>query len=89
MRPQRIPWFDPEFLGRTGDPHSEESKKLMWRIIDEIWNRGQPELMDELIAEDLVDHVDVWAYPDKPRHRELSADVRGLCPARRLRLGRD
>jgi predicted ester cyclase len=38
---------------------TEESKALMWRITDEIWNNGRLELIDELIAEDLVDHVEV------------------------------
>ena len=51
------------------DPQSEESKKLMWRITDEIWNRGHSELMDELIAEDLVDHVDVPGLAGTGRSR--------------------
>jgi steroid delta-isomerase-like uncharacterized protein len=38
---------------------SEDSKALMWRITEDIWNEGRLELVDELIAEDLVDHVDV------------------------------
>jgi predicted ester cyclase len=38
---------------------TEDSKALMWRITDEIWNKGRLELIDELIAEDLVDHVEV------------------------------
>jgi hypothetical protein len=31
----------------------------MWRITDEIWNNGRLELVDQLIAEDLVDHVEL------------------------------
>jgi hypothetical protein len=38
---------------------TEDSKALMWRITDEIWNKGRFELIDELIAEDLVDHVEL------------------------------
>jgi len=38
---------------------SEASKALMWRITEEIWNQNHPELIDELIAEDLVDHVEL------------------------------
>jgi predicted ester cyclase len=31
----------------------------MWRITEEIWNQNDLDLIDELIAEDLVDHVDL------------------------------
>ncbi len=36
---------------------TEDSKALMCRITEEIWNNGRVELIDELIAEDFVDHV--------------------------------
>jgi predicted ester cyclase len=35
----------------------EEPKALLRRITDEIWNDGRLDLIDELIARDLVDHV--------------------------------
>jgi predicted ester cyclase len=38
---------------------TEDSKALMWRITDEIWNNHRIGLVDELIAEDLVDHLEV------------------------------
>ena len=38
---------------------TEDSKALMWRITDEIWNNGRLELIDELIAQDLIDHVEL------------------------------
>jgi predicted ester cyclase len=38
---------------------ADDSRALMWRITDEIWNNGRLELIDELIAEDLVDHVEL------------------------------
>jgi predicted ester cyclase len=38
---------------------TDNSKALMWRITDEIWNNGRLDLIDELIAEDLVDHVEL------------------------------
>ena len=41
------------------DPQSEESKALMWRITEEIWNQGRTDLIDELIADDFVDHFDL------------------------------
>lgn len=39
---------------------TEDSATLMRRITEEIWDHGRIELVDELIAEDFVDHVD---YP--------------------------
>lgn len=38
---------------------TDDSKALMWRITEEIWNCGKLELIDELIAEDLIDHVEL------------------------------
>ena len=38
---------------------SEASKALMWRITEEIWNQNHPELIDELIVEDLIDHLEL------------------------------
>jgi hypothetical protein len=37
--------------------------QLMRLITEEIWNRRRLELVDELIAEDLVDHVDIPSGP--------------------------
>jgi len=37
---------------------TEESKALLRRITDEIWNRGRLDLIDELISDDLVDHIE-------------------------------
>ena len=48
---------------------SEDSKALMWRITDEIWNKGRFELIDELIAEDLVDHVELAGLDGNGRAR--------------------
>jgi len=41
----------------------------MWRITDEIWNNGRLELIDELIAEDLVDHVELVGLEGNGRAR--------------------
>ena len=38
---------------------TDDSRALMWRITEEIWNNGRLELIDELIAEDLIDHVEL------------------------------
>jgi predicted ester cyclase len=48
---------------------TEDSKALMWRITDEIWNNGRLELVDELIAEDLVDHVTLEGLEGNGRAR--------------------
>jgi predicted ester cyclase len=37
---------------------TEESKALLRRITDEIWNNGRLDLIDELISDDLLDHID-------------------------------
>ena len=51
-------------MGVTEDP-----KALMWRITEEIWNNGRLELIDELIAEDLIDHVEVDGLEGSGRAR--------------------
>jgi predicted ester cyclase len=48
---------------------ADDSKALMWRITDEIWNNGRLELIDELIAEDLVDHVELPGLSGNGRAR--------------------
>jgi predicted ester cyclase len=48
---------------------TEDSKALMWRITNEIWNEGRLELIDELIAEDLVDHVEMPGLEGSGRAR--------------------
>ncbi len=48
---------------------TEDSKALMRRITDEIWNQGRLELIDELIAEDLVDHVELAGLEGTGRAR--------------------
>ena len=48
---------------------TEDSKALMWRITEEIWNNGRLELIDELIAEDLIDHVELPGLEGNGRAR--------------------
>jgi predicted ester cyclase len=48
---------------------TEDSKALMWRITNEIWNERRLELIDELIAEDLVDHVEIPGLVGNGRSR--------------------
>jgi predicted ester cyclase len=37
----------------------EEPKELLRRITDEIWNGGRLDLIDDLIADDFVDHIEM------------------------------
>jgi len=48
---------------------SEESRALMLRVTEEIWNQGRVELVDELIAEDLIDHLDLPGLEGRGRKR--------------------
>ena len=37
----------------------DDLKALLYRITEEIWNKGRLELIDELIAEDLIEHIEL------------------------------
>jgi predicted ester cyclase len=59
----------PPLWGALMPDRSEESKVLMFRITEEIWNEGRTELVDELIGEDLVDHLDLPGLEGSGRDR--------------------
>jgi len=67
---------------------TEDSKALMWRISDEIWNNDRLDLIDELIAEDLVDHVDLAGLDGsgRARYRASVEMARAAFPDYRNRL---
>jgi predicted ester cyclase len=48
---------------------TERSKGLLQRITDEIWTAGNLGLIDELVAEDFVDHVDMPGLEGQGRER--------------------
>jgi predicted ester cyclase len=48
---------------------ANESKALMRRITSEIWDEHRIELVDELIADDLVDHVELPGLEGTGRSR--------------------
>lgn len=48
---------------------AESAEALLRRITDEIWNLRRIELVDELVAEDFVDHVDMPGLPAGGRAR--------------------
>jgi steroid delta-isomerase-like uncharacterized protein len=54
---------------------SAESRALMVRITAEIWDQGRVDLVDELIAVDLVDHIEQAGLEGTGRERYRSSVV--------------
>jgi predicted ester cyclase len=54
---------------------SEQSRELMRRITAEIWDEGRIEMVDQYIAEDLVDHVEVPGLDGTGRERYRASAV--------------
>jgi predicted ester cyclase len=48
---------------------TEESKILMRRITQEIWNEGRLDLISELIGADLIDHIEMPGLEGKGQER--------------------
>jgi len=61
---------------------TEESKALLRRITDEIWTGGQLQLIDELIAENFTDHVEMPGLEStgRERYRASVAMIREAFP---------
>jgi predicted ester cyclase len=55
-----------------GGMGTSATKELMRRIAEEIWDHGRIELVDELIAKDIVDpkRYLVWRRPGRQRYRD-------------------
>jgi predicted ester cyclase len=53
----------------AGDDRTEESKALLRRITDEIWTGGRLELVDDLVADDFVDHIEMPGLDGTGRDR--------------------
>jgi hypothetical protein len=43
--------------GRSTDVSTEENKRVSWRLQEEVFGQGKPELVDELLAPDYVSHA--------------------------------
>jgi steroid delta-isomerase-like uncharacterized protein len=54
---------------------SAASRALMVRITAEIWDQGRVDLVDELIAEDFVDHLEVPGLEGTGRERYRNSVV--------------
>jgi predicted ester cyclase len=63
----------PEKSARSAQ--TEESKSLLRRITEEIWTNGRLELIDELIAEGLVDHIEMPGLEDLSGRAHYRASV--------------
>jgi predicted ester cyclase len=48
---------------------TDESKALLRRVTDEIWNNRRLDLIDELIGEDFVDHIEMPGVEGAGRER--------------------
>jgi steroid delta-isomerase-like uncharacterized protein len=49
---------------------SEPNRTLMRRAIEEVWNRGNFALVDELVASDFVGHSDAVGHPEPAENNE-------------------
>ena len=57
------------------------------RYFREVWERGDVDLLDELLADDFVDHDPPPGYPpDATGHRRLAADMVAMMADRRYTL---
>ena len=61
---------------------AEQSKALLRRITEQIWSSGQIDLVDELVAEEFVDHVDLPGLDatGRDRYRASVQMVRDAFP---------
>jgi predicted SnoaL-like aldol condensation-catalyzing enzyme len=46
----------PSVANEEGADMSEQNKALVRRIVDEVWNRGNLEVVDETFAPDYTEH---------------------------------
>jgi steroid delta-isomerase-like uncharacterized protein len=67
---------------------SEENKRLVRRLIDEVWNQGKLDVIEELVARGYVRHDPSW--PDELHglegFRQYAATVRAACPDGRFTI---
>ncbi len=61
---------------------SEENKRLVRRLIDEVWNQGKLDVLHELVTSDYVRHDPSW--PDEIRgpegFKQYAGTVHAACP---------
>ena len=61
---------------------TEDSKVLLRRITEEIWTGGRLDLIDQLIAEDFIDHIEIPGLEatGPERYRASVEAIRGAFP---------
>jgi predicted ester cyclase len=61
---------------------AEQSRELMRRITTEIWDEGRLDLIDQYIAENLIDHIEDPTLKGKgrERYRETAVRTRAAFP---------
>lgn len=65
---------------------SEENVAATRRLFEEAWNRGNLDVIDELCAEDFVDHDPVMGDSDRDGAKQLVATYRGAFPDLRITI---
>jgi predicted ester cyclase len=60
----------------------ESPNELLRRITTEIWTNGRVELIDELVSQDFVDHIDFPGIEEtgRPRYRASVSAIRSAFP---------
>jgi predicted ester cyclase len=60
----------------------DDLKALLYRITEEIWNQGNVELIDELIADDFIDNIEMPGIEGtgKERYRASVVMMRNAFP---------
>jgi len=53
----------------------EKNKAIIRRVLEEVWNKGNTSLIDEIVATDFVDHTPTG---DVPGPRGFEQQVRGF-----------
>jgi steroid delta-isomerase-like uncharacterized protein len=65
---------------------SDENVATVRRVFDEVWGRGNLDLIDEICAEEFVDHDPVAGDGDRERLKELVSGYREAFPDLRFQI---
>jgi len=63
---------------------TNENKDIVRRFYEEIWNRGNMKLVDELLSTDFVDHNPQMSGPGRENAKKLFAMYRTAFPDLRM-----
>ncbi|SRR5258708_15198893 len=72
----------------AGISSSEESKKVVLTLLEEVWNKGRVELCDELLAPTAVVHIAGHDYPSGPEEsKRVVSYWRSVLTGFRFQIG--